>query len=238
MSKKLIVAAALAAILLSATSPAFAYRRGRGYGGYGYGGYGGYGYGAGSTPAGSFLAGAAMLTNASGQFNYYTSMGARNYQQAYSQWIDNQKKREQTYFDMRRMNASYRAEMEMQHPHPTSDQIIAFSKSRDPERLGGEQFDPATAALNWPPTLKEPDFAEERTKLENLFAERLGNPADSGLGTHNCRDIQRAANEMHNTLHKKIAEIGADEYIVADKFIKSLTFEARFAPETSAIRAK
>ena len=225
MSKKLIFAAVIAALVLTSISPAFAYRRGGG-------GYGGYGGGAGSTVAGSFLAGSAMYTRAAGQYNLYTSMGAKNYQQAYSQWIDNQKKREQTYFDMRRMNASYRAEMEMQRPHPTSDQLVVFSKSRDPERLNAEQFDPATAVLHWPPMLKEPEFSSERTQLEKLFAERLITPEDAGLGTHNYRDIEKAVTAMDDALHAKIGRVGADEYIAAHKFLKSLGFEARFAPES------
>ena len=239
MSKKLIVAA-LAGVILLSCSPSFAYRRGRGYGGYGWG-YGGYGYGgmgAGSTPAGSFLAGTAMATYAAGQYNYYTSMAAQNYQQAYSQWIDNQKHRTQTYFDMRRMNASYRAEMEMQHPHPTSDQIVAFSKARDPVRPSADEFNPDTAILNWPPTLQEPEFADQRKELENLFAERLGDPARSGLGTHNYREIQRVVGEMSDSLHKQIGQLGADEYIAAHKFLKSLGYEARFAPESHVAAAK
>ncbi len=240
MSKKLILVAVLAGLVLSWNSPAFAYRRGRGrgwgYGGWGYGGYGGYG--AGSTPAGSFLAGSAMLTYAAGQYNLNTSAAAKNYQQAYSQWIDNQKKRTETYFDMRRMNASYRAEMEAQHPHPTSDQIAAFNKSRDPDRLNIDQYDPATSVLNWPPTLREPEFAELRTKLENLFAERLGDPTQSGLGTRNYRAIERAVNEMNDVLHKKIGEIHPDEYIAAHKFLTSLGYEARFAPETHVVSSK
>jgi hypothetical protein len=231
MPKKLIFAAAIAALVLTSTSPTFAYRRGRGGGGYGYGG------GAGSTAAGSFLAGSAMVTRAAGQYNLYTSMAATNYQQAYSQWIDNQKKREQTYFDMRRMNASYRAEMEMQRPHPTSDQLVVFSKSRDPERLNAEQFDPNTAILHWPPMLKEPEFSSERTQLENLFAERLVAPEDAGLGTHNYRDIEKAVRSMDETLHAKIGQAGADEYIAAHKFLKSLGFEARFAPESHVAAA-
>ncbi|HXT61155.1 MAG TPA: hypothetical protein VN699_21120 [Pirellulales bacterium] len=226
MSKKLLLAATIAALLLASTSPAFAYRRtGRGYGG-------GYGFGAGSTAAGSFLAGSAMLTQAAGQYNLNTAKGATYYQQAYTQWINNQKLREQTYFDMRRMNASYRAEMEMQRPHPTTDQLVVFSKSRDPERLKAEQLDPATAAVNWSSTLKEPEFAAERAKIEELFAQRLADPQDAGLGTHNYRDIERAVAAMNDTLHSKVGQIGADEYIAAHKFLQSLGYEARFAPES------
>jgi hypothetical protein len=239
MLKKLILAAILAGMALSWNSPAFAYRRGRGYGwGYGGWGYGGYGFGAGTTPAGSFLAGSAMLTQAAGQYNYYTSMAAQNYQQAYSQWIDNQKLRTETYFAMRRMNASYRAEMEAQHPHPTSDQIAAFNKARDPGRLTKEQFDPVTAVLNWPPTLREPEFADLRGTLENLFAERLGDPTHAGLGTQNYRAIVRAVDDMNELLHKKIREIHPDEFIAAHKFLTGLGYEARFAPETHVVSSK
>ena len=35
---------------------------------------------------------------------------------------------------------------------------------------------------------------------------------------------------MDATLHKKVAEIGADEYIAAHKFLKNLIYEARFVP--------
>ena len=227
MMKKAILSVIAMGLLLASTSPAFAYRRGRGRGGYGYGGYG---YGAGSTAAGSFLAGSAMLTQAAGQFNLYTSMGAKNYQQAYSMWIDNQKKREQTYFDMRRMNASYRAELKAQHPTPTSDQLAAFNKSRDPERLNDEQFNPKTGVLNWPAALKEPEFASERDKLEGLFAERANDPGDSGLGTRNCREVQRTLADLHDKLHAEIAQIAPDAYIAAVKFLKSVEYEARFAP--------
>jgi hypothetical protein len=224
MSKKLLLAAMIAALFLASTSPAFAYRRGRSSYGYGRSGYGGYGFG-----GGVYLTGSPIGT---GQYNLYTSMGAKNYQQAYTQWINNQKLREQTYFDMRRMNASYRAEMEMQRPHPTTDQLVVFSKSRDPERLSAEQFDPATAILHWPPVLKEPEFSSERTRLETLFAERLITPEEAGLGTHNYRDIEKAVTSMDDSLHARIGQVGADEYIAAHKFLKNLGFEARFAPDS------
>ncbi|HVW36378.1 MAG TPA: hypothetical protein VHB99_03700, partial [Pirellulales bacterium] len=57
-----------------------------------FGGYGGYGlgyYGAGTTPAGSFLLGSAAQTAAAGEYNLLTSMGEKNYQDAYEHWIDN-----------------------------------------------------------------------------------------------------------------------------------------------------
>lgn len=228
MMKKLIFSAVAMGLLLASTSPTFAYRRGRGRGR----GYGGYGYGAGSTVAGSFLAGSAMLTRAAGQFNLYTSMGAKNYQQAYSMWIDNQKKREQTYFDMRRMNASYRAELRAQHPTPTSDQLASFNKSRDPARLNDEQLNTNTGVLNWPPALKEAEFASERDKLESLFAERADDPGKSGLGTRNYREVQRTLADLHDKLHDEISQISPDAYIAATKFLKNVGYEARFAPDS------
>src|SRR5690348_12667087 len=114
-SRLLFLGLSLALVLASDASAQRRYY-GRGYGGYG--GYGGFGYGgAGSTAFGSAMLGIGAATAAAGSYNLNTSMAARNYQDAYEHWILNQKLREQTYFDMRRMNASYRAELEMMHPH-------------------------------------------------------------------------------------------------------------------------
>ncbi len=224
MKTKLLI---LTVAVLLVSQDALAYRRGRG--GYGYGwGYGGYGgYGAGTTVAGSFLAGSAALTQAAGSFNYNTSRAAVNYQQAYQHYIENRKLAVQTYFDLRRMNASYRAEQEMQHPHATPDEIVAFNQSRLPEPLSANVFDPGHGVLDWPPLLQRPEFAEHRAKIEGLYGEWAADPHGSGLGTQNCRDIDEAVADMSDKLRSEIKQFKPDEYIAASKFLKSLAFQAR-----------
>ncbi|HVX16155.1 MAG TPA: hypothetical protein VHC22_33525 [Pirellulales bacterium] len=215
----------LTVVALLVAQDAFAYGRrggGNGYGGYGYGGYG-----AGTTVAGSYLAGTAALTQAAGSFNYNTSRAAVNYQQAYQHYIENRKLAVQTYFDLRRMNASYRAEQEMQHPHATPDELVAFNQARMPEPLSANVFDPGHGLLDWPPLLARPEFAENRAKIEGLYGEWAADPHGSGLGTQNCRDIDQAVSDMGDKLHSEIKQFKPDEYIAASKFLKSLAFQAR-----------
>lgn len=223
-------------LALIITSDASARGRGRGYGGYG--GYGGFGYGgAGSTAFGSAMLGTAAATYAAGSFNLYTSMAASNYQDAYSKWILNQKLREQTYFDMRRMNASYRAEQEMMHPHATPQELEEFNHARLPQELSANELDAARGIIQWPGALNRKEFDDNRAKLEGLFSEAAADPVNSGLGTQNYRDIQAAVGELSDKLRSEIKQFSPDEYIPATKFLKSLAFSAR-SPGGDALAKK
>jgi hypothetical protein len=202
-----------------------------------YGGYGGYGGGAGSTAFGSAMLGIGAATAAAGSYNLNTSMAAQNYQDAYRYYIENQKLRVQTYFDMRRMNASYRAEQEMMRPHATSVQIEEFNRARLPEQLSANELDAARGIIQWPGLLNRPQFDDNRARLEGLFAEASADPHGSGLGTQNYRDIQDAVGEMSDKLHAGIKQFSPDEYIPASKFLKSLAFSAR-SPGGDALAKK
>ncbi|HEV7221541.1 MAG TPA: hypothetical protein VGN42_02510 [Pirellulales bacterium] len=203
---------------------------------FGGGGYGMYGYGAGSTAAGSFLAGSAMQTAAAGQYNLLTSLGEKNYQDAYEHWIDNQKKREETYFEMRRMNASYRAET--RSPPPSMEKLISFSNARMPSRLTAQQLDPVKGEVKWPRILQRPEFAPQRTALEALFSERATQPYSTGLGTENYREVRLITDDMHDVLRGLISDITPDEFIAGNKFLNSLSYEARFDPDLNVVDAK
>lgn len=230
-SRFLLLGLSLALVIASDASAQRRYGRG-------YGGYGGFGYGgAGSTAFGSAMLGTAAATYAAGSFNLNTSMAARNYQDAYTQWILNQKLREQTYFDMRRMNASYRAELEMMHPHATPQELEEFNHARVPEQLSANELDAARGIIQWPGALNRKEFEDNRTRLEGLFAEAAADPHGSGLGTQNYRDIQAAVDEMSDKLHSEIKQFKPDEYIPATKFLKSLAFSAR-SPGGDALAKK
>lgn len=213
MKSKLCIALLVASVLSTASNSALAYRRGYGRGG-------GYGSGLGGFSPGGII-------NSMGQYNLNTSRALINYQQAYSAYLDNRKKFEATYFDMRRMHASYRAEQALQHPTPTEEQLVAFSKSRMPAPLSPNDFDPAHGVLKWPSVLRNKDFDNERHQVEGLFAQAAGDPQGSGLGTENYREIQHAIGDLDDKLHSKIDHYSADEYIAASKFLKSLAFQAR-----------
>lgn len=202
--------------------------------GGGWGGGWGWGMlGAGSTVGGSWGAGAALMTQAAGEAEFMDSMAQVNYQHAYQHWIENQKLREETYFDMRRMNASYRSESHT--APPTAEQLVAFSKSRLPERLSTEQLDPERGQIKWPQVLLRDEFAPQRAALEYLFAERATRPYSTGLGTQNYREVRRVTDDMHDLLRMLLDMITPDEFIAGNKFINSVAYEGRFEPDSSLV---
>ena len=202
------------AMVLFITSDASAYRRGRGGYGYGYG-----------NPFGGLMSGIGTGVGA-----VMSGQAAVNYQQAYQMSIQNRKLAVQTYFDLRRMNASYRAEQEMLHPHATPEEIASFNQSRMPQPLSGNDFDPGHGVIAWPPLLQRSEFDDYRHQLEGHFSEWATDPHAAGLGTQNCRDIQQAVADMSDKLHSEIKQFQPDEYIAATKFLHSLAFEARSTP--------
>lgn len=209
---------------------------GGGYGGgYGRGYFGGGSYAPffASTALGSDLLGGAALTAAAGQATLDASMAAVNAQNAYQHWIENQKLREQTYFDMRRMNASYRAETRGKPPTP--EQLISFSKARLPDRLTADQLDQERGQIKWPQVLMREDFAPMRAALEYLFAERAAHPYSTGLGTDNYREIRGVTDDLHDMLRNLLPEFSPDEFIAGNKFVNSLAYEARFEPDTTPL---
>lgn len=124
------------------------------------------------------------------------------------------------------MNASFRAER--RRPAPTHDEIVAFNQSRTPQRLSADQFDAQQGSLRWPTVLEVPEFAELRARLDKLFAERALHPYNAGQGSPNCQQIQHVTDEFRHRLQAMIHELTADEFIAGNKFLKSLTCEARF----------
>ena len=152
---------------------------------------------------------------------------AKNYQDAYQYSVENQKLRTQTYFDMKRMDSSYRAEQQMVHPHATPEESAAFNRARVPAQLSANEFDPAQGVIEWPGVLNRPEFDEGRTRLAELFGQAAADPHNSGLGTQNYRDIEKAIDEMSEKLHSEIGQFKPNEYIAASKFLKSLVHQAR-----------
>jgi len=183
--------------------------------------------GSGPAPSGSGMLGIGAPMYPVGMYNLAALMPATNYQQAYAMWMQNQKLREQTYFDMRRTDASYRAEQEMEHSHATPEQSDGFNRARLPAVLSASEFDAMKGVIQWPALLNRKQFDDSRARLEGLFRQAAADPRGSGLGTPNYHDIQRTIGEMKNVLHSEMAQFQSDEYIPATKFLKSLAFAAR-----------
>lgn len=206
-----------------------------GYGNHGYGttGYGNHGYG--RTGYGGY--GAMNPLSAEAQLIVARSEAAINYEQAYNESIQNQKLRTETYYDDRRMNASYRAEQSMLHPHAPPEELAAFSRARLPPPLAPNEFDPARGVIEWPGVLNRPEFDEPRTRLAELFRQAAADPHGSGPGTRTNHEIEQTIEEMSEKLHSEIGQFKPNEYIAGSKFLKSLAYQAK-TPAANALAMK
>lgn len=204
-----------------------------GFSGSGNSGSGMGGIGMGGIGMGGF--GPINPVAAAGQYNLESSKAAINYQQAYQMSIQNQELRAKTFFDKRRLNSSYRAEQETQHPHATAQARAAFDRAMAPAKLSTAEFDPARGVIQWPGILNLAEFEQSRAQLDGLFRQAAADPHGSGLGTRNYRDIKRALDDLSEKLHAEISQFKPDEYIVASKFLKSLVYHASNIPHSVAL---
>jgi hypothetical protein len=144
---------------------------------------------------------------------------------AYTQYLENRRRRAEHYFEMRRMNESYRAER--RSPSLTPEQLADINESRLPRRLTPEQWQPALGVAVWPAPLRGAEHAANRAQLEILFAERT--PEDSGIGSAGYGEVRRLTRRMRQQLAARAKEMSVEEYTVDRKFVDSLAYEARFA---------
>lgn len=183
----------------------------------------GYGYqGRAATVGESRARGVADIIRAAGQTNLRNSEAAINYQSARSADLDNRLKFAETYFAKRQVNKQYRDEN--RRPTPTEEQLFRRAQSARPKRLSPTQFDPVSGKINWPLLLTDDRFAAEREQLEPLFA-KLAH--DGRLGLDDVNEIQRVAASIQASMREIIRDVPSSDYLAADRFMRSLIFEAQ-----------
>ena len=101
-----------------------------------YGGFGDYPYGGGYGHASTVQEGAqrgfADVVRSAGYANLKNAQAANINQDTYSKYLDNRLQRTQTYFENRKMNKAYRAELN--GPKPTQEQLIRYAQEGVPDR--------------------------------------------------------------------------------------------------------
>jgi hypothetical protein len=195
-----------------------------------YGGNGGYGWGGGAwgggggTVAGNYYSGVANAVRAAGDYNLSTSQAYVNMEEAKRRDIENRKEWTDSYFEMRRANADYRAAE--RGPRGTPEDWVRYAREAAPARLSPGQLDQVTGEIAWPRLLQAAGFKEGREELEHQFAIR----ADKGgsIGPNGYQQIQEVTNSMIAYLKKNIKSYPTNEYLDAKKFLESLAYEARF----------
>lgn len=203
-----------------------------GFGDYGYGGFG-WGYHS-STFEEGVLRGAADLTRATGEANYFNSLAAVNFEQAKAQALVNRQQRISNFFQERELN---RAARKAAAPKPLSPEGYAvIARKAAPDRLGPHQYDRTTGRLNWPLPLTAGEFAAERAALDMAFSTRT--PGDVGVGTEFHAQVKQVVDEMLAKLQPKVAELSPMEFVAARKFLTSLTYEAQLPVTHEGLASK
>jgi hypothetical protein len=162
--------------------------------------------------------GFADVVRSQGMANLYNAQAASQFEQARSQYIDNQYKASQTYFEMRRYNTEARR-AERSAPLST-EQYVRMARADAPQVLTNTQLDTLTGAIAWPVTLAGPEYARFRAPIEKMFADRYSGYSSFG-------QIQQAVQAFADQLKTDIMKFQANDYVAAKKFLESLTYAAR-----------
>jgi hypothetical protein len=192
-----------------APSAAFAWRYGRGYGYMPYGG----------TVAGSQAAGMGAMIRAQGAYNQMTAEAKIAAEQAKQMALDNKLKVAQTNYQLHRLNENERAlqarkESALHAPVPPP---------KTP-RLTAHQLDPVTGQITWAPVLEKPEFAAERTELDDLFARRAVNPA---AVTH--AQVMKLTDALRDKLDAEHDRLPTADFFTARHFLEALEAESRYS---------
>ncbi|HTQ39577.1 MAG TPA: hypothetical protein VMJ32_11140 [Pirellulales bacterium] len=176
-----------------------------------------------STVGQSYAMGMADLVRAAGDRNLNNSQASINYEQAASMDMDNQIKNEKTYFEMRKMNTSYRKAE--QSPGLTSEDSWRYAQMFAPKRLTSTQLDPVTGQIYWPIFFQDPRYKKYCDQLNNLFVQR--ETSHGGIGYDTYMQIQKATDALKDEVKKNINMYQPSDYITMKNFVDSLAYEAK-----------
>jgi hypothetical protein len=198
-----------------------------GYGNYGYsGGWGGYPYG--NTAAlrsaaqtdrmmGQAAAMRQTATVQSGIRNTLSSQAAAQTQAILGQ----QQSNKDWWFQVQQQQLAQRPPMPQRSPMSSGAPVAGF------ESAASAPASPqaATDIIKWPPLLCDPQFAQQRARIEAPYrrsSQGQGNPTDADY-----QAMIEAAAQMKAILKQLAANISAQDYINADAFLDQLAAEAR-----------
>lgn len=190
-----------------------------------------------STEAEGILSGTARLYQGAGEYNRKTAQALIFREQARSLYQDNYRNGLKTYFDLKRINAEYRAEA---GPIPvTKEKLDQWNLEDQPVRLTKREYNSDTGRVQWPSVLMAPVFDSYRLQMEDLFARRSA--SEFGVNSDFYRIVKRDSTAMQNLLKAYLKSeekfFSDQEYIAAKNFLDSLAHEARLAPDLDGLVA-
>ncbi|MBX7169227.1 MAG: hypothetical protein K1X74_23035 [Pirellulales bacterium] len=192
----------------------------------GYAGFYPWGrYGFGTTPYESFARGDAAIIRSLGEYEYLNSEANKNNQEAYKQFLENDRQRVEVYFAKKQLWDSWRATQ--RRPRPSQEQVARWADDLRPERLSDAQLDPTSGKILWPARLLAPEFTVARDRLNALYASRMHGNVQPRFAS----DVKEAVNDLRVQVLNQIDAIPPMEYVAIDKFLDSLHYESFFLPD-------
>jgi len=196
----------------------------------------GYGYGGGlpnnpAAGAGVLAAGRGQEAAGIGQMHLSNAQAAGAYEQARTQYLQNQGLEMQTIQQnasvRRQADDAFQARMLAQE----QAQVALYHKSMQQmaaaHRLTAEQFDMDRGVLHWPFCLRGPEYKDVRNKLDLLFDART--PEDSGTNSSGYTGIVEACQQMTKIVKDQVKNgMPVTDFVTAKHFIDSIEYEAQF----------
>ena len=211
------VTACLVVLVSACTSTGLAQWRG------GWGGGWGGGYHA-STAGEGYMRGMGDLVRSAGAANLLNSEAAVNYEDARSRYLDNRLKGTETYFEMKRVNREARAGTDFRAA-PTAEEMFRMNSASKPKELSTADLDPVAGTIAWPHLLQDDMFKADRDTLETVFANRAEH--NGHMSRDDSLALQQAGDSMRAKLRSQVRKVSANDYIQANRFLRSLLYEAR-----------
>ena len=129
-----------------------------------------------------------------------------------------------TYFDMRRMNREARTAE--RGPRPTEADLVRYAQIGKPQRPSPSELDVVTGRISWPRLLQSAEFAPQRAALDEVFSHRASSGA---INVNEYLKVYQLTALMLDALRARIRDVPSYDYLVARRFLQSLTYEARLA---------
>jgi hypothetical protein len=174
-----------------------------------------------TTAAEGFFRGIADGIRSLGLARLLSSEAMINEQEAYRRGLENARASVNTYFDNRQVNRERRA-LE-RGPRPSAEDYARYARMGKPRLLSPSELDPLTGDVEWPILLRMEEFDSQRLALDQVFSRW----ATSGtLSYDDFFRVRQITANMLDDLRGRIRVLPPSQYVVAMRFLESMSFEA------------
>jgi hypothetical protein len=183
---------------------------------------GGGGGGRASTAAQAYAYGLGNVIQSEGMYNLATAQAALAAEQARTLDIQNRQAAVKAYFEMKQMNAEYRAQARTPTQAAPQHPLNHYYDTMKPQKLPPTQLDPVTGQITWPQLLMNDEFKPVREQLDAMFVMWAHHR------NYNFNDVRKSVEAFHAQLKDHIDEYPPQDFENAYKFLDTLEYQAHF----------